>query len=157
MTRFSNIFEWMLPWECTFLKGHVGDYNYVSVENDASDPGGRTKFGLDHRSHPDINLDQLTLAEAKQVYLDSYWSLYGCEDRAYPMGEVIFNCAVNAGYGRVQKILAVLGVNATAKGFLDEQEAFYRRLVQARPSSTKFLKGWLNRTRALRAHLGLSV
>lgn len=42
-----------------------------------------------------------------------------------------------------------------ARGFLDEQDAFYRRLAASRVKSRKYLKGWLNRTADLRRHLGI--
>lgn len=151
--RFLKIIDWLLPWECVFAKGHDGDYRYVVVEDDKDDPGGRTKFGLDHRSHPDVNLDKLDLDKAKAVYFSDYWQRYSCENYPYPYGEVVFNCCVNAGWGRAQKIIAAGATDAAS--FLNEQDAFYRRLANARPQSRKFLKGWLNRTADLRKFVGL--
>lgn len=125
-----------------------------TYENDPDDPGGATKFGIDKRSHPREDIRNLTEARAKEIYWEEYWLRYNCESYTYPMGEVIFNCCVNAGWGRAQKILATGATIADA--FLDEQEAFYRRLAAARPSSKKFLRGWLNRTGALRKYCGLA-
>lgn len=124
-----------------------------AYENDPDDSGGATKFGIDQRSHPKENIRSLTEARAKEIYWSEYWTRYGCEDRPFPLGEVVYNCCVNAGFGRAQKIFAK-GVK-TASEFLDEQEAFYHRLSQARPKDKKFLKGWLSRTQSLRKHLGI--
>lgn len=137
--RFLDFMPFIFEWE--------GGY-----DNDPDDPGGETKFGIDRRSHPHEDIKHLTLARAREIYWDEYWVPGRCEDMKPKMGEVVFNCRVNCGPGRVSKILAVA---KTASAFLDEQDAFYRRLVAARPRSQKYLKGWLNRTRALRKFLAL--
>lgn len=139
--RFLKMIPFLWEWEGT------------KFENDPDDPGGATKFGIDQRSHPREDIRNLTEDRAKEIYWESYWEKYGCEGMPFPLGEVVFNCAVNAGYGRAQKIFAT-GAK-TAKAFLAEQDAFYRRLADARPRSKKFLKGWLNRTAALRQLLNI--
>lgn len=125
----------------------------TKYENDPDDPGGETRWGIDKRSHPRENIRNLTEDRAKEIYWNEYWNRYGCEERPYPLGEVVFNCAVNAGFGRVQKIFAAGARDA--RSFLLEQEDFYRRLADARPRSKKFLKGWLNRTKSLAKFLGI--
>lgn len=139
--RFLSMIPFLWEWEGT------------RYENDPDDPGGATKYGIDQRSHPKEDIRNLTEERAKQIYWDAYWQKFRCEGYDYPLGEAVFNCAVNAGWGRVQAIFAA-GAK-TANTFLNEQEAFYHRLADARPKSRKFLKGWLNRTGALRRHLGL--
>lgn len=140
--RFLAMIPFLWEWEGT------------KFENDPDDPGGATKFGIDQRSHPKENIRALTEDRAKEIYWTEYWQKYGCEIRPFPIGEVLFNCCVNAGWGRAQKIFAAGATDA--ESFLQEQEAFYRRLAAARPTSQKYLKGWLNRTRALRKHLGMT-
>ena len=159
-SRFDLIIPFVLKWETVFAKGHDGDYKYAVIEKDPDDEGNYvngklvgTKFGIDARSHPEINLKELDVEGAKEIYLKDYWEKFKCESYLYPLGEIIFNCAVNCGFGRVKKILAT-GVE-TGDSFLDEQEDFYRRLAAAKPTNQKFLKGWLNRVDALRAHLNL--
>lgn len=137
--RFTDFMPFVFAWE--------GGY-----DNDPDDPGGTTKFGIDKRSHPQEDIKNLTLERAREIYFVEYWQAGGCEKLPAKLGEVVFNCRVNCGPGRVAKILAI---TKDASGFVDEQEAFYRRLAAARPKSQKYLKGWLNRTRALRKRLGL--
>jgi len=139
--RFEAIFPWLLEWE--------GGY-----DNDPDDPGGETNYGIDKRSHPNVDIKHLTKDGAKAIYWKSYWQAYKCEDYPYPLGEVVFNCCVNAGYGRAKQFLTA-GVNANI--FLNEQEAFYHRLVEAIPKSQKYLRGWLNRTNALRKWVKLDT
>ena len=135
--RFKKIvIPWLFKWEGT------------TYENDKSDPGGATKFGVDQRSHPNVDIRHLTEQEAMDIYWNEYWIKCGCDHMDWPMSFIWFNCCVNCGVGRAQKILKISGKDP--RKFLDEQEDFYRRLVQDRPSSQKFLKGWLNRTQDLR-------
>jgi lysozyme family protein len=139
--RFRKFIPFIFEWE--------GGY-----DNDPDDPGGETKYGIDKRSHPKENIRALTRERAQEIYWNEYWLKGGCEEVPYPLGEVQFNCNVNAGFGRTDKILASIHPD-TAANFIDEQERFYRRLVEARPKSRKYLKGWLNRTHALRSKVGL--
>lgn len=147
--RFINFWPFLVAWEG------------AKFENDPDDPGNYvngklvgTKFGIDARSHPNEDIRNLTEDRAKEIYWESYWQKYGCEDYDYPLGEVVFNCCVNAGYGRAQKIFTTGAT--TASEFLDEQEAFYERLAEAKPTMKKYLKGWLNRTQALRKFLDIT-
>ena len=143
--RFLDFLPYIFKWECVYdAKGNV-----VS-ENDPDDPGGETKYGIDRRSHPGVDVAHLTQEEAAEIYWREYWVKNGCELHAKPLGEVFFNACVNCGPGRAQSILHATPSPHTAAGFLEEQEAFYRRLVAARPKLGKFLKGWLRRTEDLR-------
>ena len=143
MSRFDDFMPFIFDWEC--VKDRKGN---VISENDPDDPGGLTKYGIDQRSHPHVDIRNLTESGAKDIYLREYWQKYGVEDKPRWFGEVYFNCCVNAGSGRAVKIAAVSG--ADADKFLDGQEDFYRRLAASKLSLGKFLKGWLNRTTALR-------
>lgn len=135
--RFLEFIPFIFRWE--------GGY-----ENDPDDPGGETHFGIDKRSHPDVDIQHLTKEAATEIYWREYWVKYGCEWYASPLGEVFFNACVNCGAARARAILAATPVPHTAAAFLEEQEAFYRRLVASRKGLRKFLKGWLNRTESLR-------
>ena len=121
-------------------------------ENDPDDPGGASKFGIDQRSHPTVNIRSLTEEQATQIYWDEYWQKNTCDVMPYPLGEAFFDVCVNNGRSRADQLLSVSG---DAKSFLDERDAFYKRLARLRPKSAKYLKGWLNRDVSLRKHLGL--
>ena len=138
--RFAEFMPFIFKWE--------GGY-----DNDPDDPGGETKFGIDKRSHPDVDIKALTREQATAIYWREYWVKFGCEWLAQPLGEVFFNACVNCGAGRARALLNDPASPHTADGFLDSQEAFYRRLVSARPALRKFLKGWLNRTADLRRRI----
>lgn len=162
----KTIIPWLFKWEGT------------SYENDPDDPGGATKFGIDKRSHPSLNIKNLTAEQATEIYWDEYWVRWKCDDFPFPMNWVWFDTCVNCGIGRSLKCLPsgygltrtlayssnpdarkhkaewVGKAKATSpSAFLDQRDAFYRRLAESRPSSQKYLKGWLNRTEDLRKTL----
>jgi hypothetical protein len=132
---------WLLDWEGR------------SFENDPDDPGGATKFGIDQRSHPNVDIRTLTEPQAIAIYWKE-WIEDGCLNLASPYAEVFFNCAVNMGMGRAKQF------DADAKGdankFLILQENKYRDIVRANPKMGKFLQGWLNRTNSLRKRFGIA-
>lgn len=143
MNRFDKFIPFIWKWEC--IRDRKGN---VIAEDDKDDPGGLTKYGIDQRSHPRVNIRNLTEEQAKDIYRREYWDANKIDLLPVPLGEVYFNACVNCGAGRAQKLLAAS--DKTANGFLDAQEGFYRRLAAARPQSQKYLKGWLNRTGDLR-------
>ena len=145
MTRLfkDTVIPWLFKWEGTKLCLHKDDEgNY----RDGKLVG--TKYGIDARSHPDVDIPLLTHDEAAEIYWNEYWVKYACDEMDWPMNLIFFNCCVNCGLSRANKILKLSKGNASK--FINEQEAFYKRLVDHRPASAVFLKGWLNRTKDLR-------
>ena len=47
---------------------HEGGY-----VNDPDDPGGETKYGIAKKSNPDVDIKNLTIEQAKEIYWDKYW------------------------------------------------------------------------------------
>jgi len=133
-----------------FVLTHEGG----KLENDPDDPGGTTKWGIDKRSHPDVDIPNLTEAGATQIYYNSYWLPNHCESLHHQLGEAHMDACVNCGGGRANRFLAA--AHGDVSKYLNERDAFYHRLAAARPRSAKYLKGWLNRTRDLRQFLNLT-
>lgn len=153
--RFLNFIGFILEWE--------GGY-----DNDPSDPGGETNFGIDKRSHSGEDIKHLTKQRATEIYFESYWTRCHCEDLPKNVGEVVMNIAVNAGPARAGKWLqravganidgdigqeTVNASNRAGSGvaviLLDDTEEHYRSI--ARGKLAKYLHGWLNRNNSLRA------
>lgn len=155
-TRFDEFFEWLMRWE-----GEV-------YENDPADPGGATKFGIDQRSHPEVNIRRLTRQQAKAIYLADYWTPVRAEELPPPLDWIVADIAVNNGRTRAVQWLqdavkvkpdGVFGpvtlravkaanVRVVREALLFRREAFYRAI--AKGARAKFLKGWLNRNNDLR-------
>ena len=145
-TRFNSFLPFIYRWECVYNKRHE-----VISENDPSDPGGLTRYGIDKASHPHVDVANLTEPQAREIYWQE-WQDCGAENMAPGLGECYFNACVNCGVGRARKLISAC---ESADVFLDRQEDFYRRLVASRPKLSKFLKGWLARTSDLRKYLHL--
>jgi hypothetical protein len=63
--------------------------------NDPNDPGGETKYGISKHYHPNEDIYNLTLARAKEIYLNEYWAPAGCDAASYPMDMCLFDSQVN--------------------------------------------------------------
>jgi lysozyme family protein len=104
-----------------------------------NDKGGLTKYGIAQAYHPDIDVANLTLDQAKEIYLKEYWIPLGCDDREYPFDVVLF----------------VQGVNMwlRAKTYLDQSHGLLDFFMlnlnyyASRSSDQRkaFLTGWCNR------------
>jgi lysozyme family protein len=122
-------------------------------ENDPDDPGGATKYGIDQRSHPNVDIKNLTSEEAMDIYWQE-WVKDGCEHLPAPLDWLFFDACVNCGIGRAQQFL-----NASArdpKKFQQERSDFYTRLAEQKPRLAKFKKGWLARVNDLSKVTGLA-
>ena len=139
--RFDAFIPWILEWETEFYSD-----GRVRTEHDPDDPGGTTRYGIDQRSHPHVDVEHLTKDEAIEIYFNE-WFDSGAEDMEPKLGEAYFNACVNAGKGRADKLMIESG--GDVKKFILAQGAWYRRLADAKPSSRKYLKGWINRLNSL--------
>lgn len=170
-SRFLAFLPFVLAHETTFARNHDGDYAYAIAEHDPDDPGGTTKFGIDQRSHPDVDIEHLTLDRARQIYDRAYWGPSQAEVLPKGVGEVTFDSAVNCGTGKavtwLQEVLADMGhyhgaidarigpltVAAAAAveppqlvaALLAKRRHYYERLAATRPAMRKYLRGWINR------------
>ncbi len=162
---FNGYFEWLIPWE-----GSV-------YENDPDDPGGATKYGIDQRSHPEVNIRNLTREKAKEIYRSDYWLPVAGDKLPPRTAWAVMDAAVNCGRSQAAKWLQrAIGVaddgrigNITlgaarrvasngktdallATAILDQRENHYRTLAK-KGRFGKFLRGWLNRNNSLRKAL----
>lgn len=131
-----------------FLWEHEG----TVFENDPDDPGGATKFGIDQRSHPNLEIKNITEEEAISVYWNE-WIKYACDHLPQPIDWIFFDACVNCGLSRASKFL-----NATFKDprkFQQERIDFYNRLADQKPTLNKFKKGWIARVNDLSRSCGL--
>ncbi len=71
----------------------------AKVERDPSDPGGTTKYGIDQRSHPHVDVASLTKTEAAQIYHDTEWTRARCGELKAPWDLAVFDSAINPGLG----------------------------------------------------------
>ena len=107
-----------------------------------NDPGGITRYGISQNAHPYLNVKDLTLKEAKEIYFKNYWLKANCDKISFPMNICIFNCAVNCGVSRAKKFMvSSLGW----QDYLFKQIEFYAGLKNFK----YFGRGWIRRTISL--------
>jgi len=135
--------------------------------NDRDDKGGETKYGISKRFYPDVDIKNLTLEQAKEIYFRDYYSIlnlkYIKDDR---LALHVFDMAVNAGPHMAVILLqrlfkncrndGVLGPNTgqcAAQGSMsvDLVRAYkaarvvYYYELSKKGNQSKFLNGWVNR------------
>lgn len=71
------------------------------LSNDPNDAGGLTNFGISHRAHPDVDIANLTVEGAKEIYYDEYWKKYGYDYlKSQKLANKLFDISVNVGTKR---------------------------------------------------------
>ena len=153
MKNFNEIIEKVLE--------HEGGY-----VNDPKDLGGETKYGITKRFYPDIDIKNLTIEEAKEIYKKDYWDKNKVESLPQNLWHIYFDMCVNMGKRTAVKVLQRAANNkgrnidvdgglgpmtiGALKGVeLDRVRAFrvkyYVDLITAKPEQEKFYLGWFRR------------
>lgn len=77
--------------------------------NDPKDPGGETKFGISKRAYPNVDIANLTIDQAKEIYQRDFWDVLG--DVPVAVKFQVFDFAVNSGVQTaIRKLQAAIGV-----------------------------------------------
>ena len=149
------------------------EFEGTVFENDPKDPGGATKFGVDQRSHPGVDIRSLTKKGAEQIYLGEF-SESAASKFPSPISFVYFDLAVNAGETQAARCLQrAVGISrvdglvgpatmAAANALIAsgqsgkllqrisaQRELFYMNLAHTQPKFNRDLKGWLSRSKAM--------
>ena len=153
MKSFKEIIEKVLH--------HEGGY-----VNDPKDLGGETKYGITKRFYPDVDIKNLTIEQATDIYKSDYWDKNKVESLPQNLWHIYFDMCVNMGKRTAVKVLQRAAVNrgkdievdgglgpmtiGALKGVeLDRVRAFrvkyYVDLITAKPEQEKFFLGWFRR------------
>ena len=141
INNFKKSLAFVLKWE--------GNYSY-----DSTDPGGETKWGISKRSHPSLDIKNLTPEQASQIYSDEYWDGAGCDSVPFPLCTAVFDTAVNDG---VSRALGWLKQASDVNAFLMLRKQYYYSIVNKNPPSIKYLKGWLSRVADLKKFIDINT
>lgn len=143
------------------ILNHEGGY-----VNHPNDPGGETKYGICKRAYPNLDIKNLTIDQASEIYHKDYWSPMNLD--LIPNNELLklhlFDMGVNSGIRNAIKLLqAILDTNAdgvigqeTVKAIktypdkiLDDykiaRKNYYDKIIEKNPKLETFRKGWYNR------------
>lgn len=135
--------------------------------NDSVDPGGKTKYGIsdagdgtvdglidiDRDGVGDVKVEDLTKAQAIEIYYKSYWLASGC-DKLDPIDAIVmFDTAVNCGVGRAKRWWKQCSQDR--KRFLNLRVVHYMSIIQNNPALGKFKRGWMNRVNDLKKYVDI--
>ena len=151
--------------------------NVIGVEggfsDDAKDPGNwtggkegigklsGTKYGVSAAAYPSLDINSITLDDARAIYHRDYWQVISGDEFLFPVSNALFDCAVNSGCASAAKLLQkVLNVSSDGKigkqtiaaaqakdqtelliDFLTARAVFYARLAKFE----LYGKGWMKR------------
>jgi len=135
--------------------------------NDPADTGGETKYGISKKQYPNLDIKNLSLDAAKEIYKRDYWDKYQCEKIPDSLKYVYFDMCVNMGGKRAVLILqqaayckgyhdlkvdGILGPitlksinDLTIESIQAYRVLFYAQLAVRMPEQSKFLYGWCKR------------
>ena len=94
--NFNKAVDFILQWE-TMNGAKI-------LVDDPNDKGGLTKYGISSRSHPDLDIQGLTLVQATTIYRTEYWDRAGCNMLPYPVDIAVFNMAVTSGVATAKRL-----------------------------------------------------
>ena len=115
MSGFDKAFDYVIGREGTYDDDPEDDGNWTGGKQGVGELKG-TKYGISAAAYPDFDIESLTLAQAKEIYLRDYWNKVQCDSWAPGLALCMFDCAVNQGVGRAVRCLQrAAGVNDDGK------------------------------------------
>lgn len=139
--------------------------------NDTNDSGGQTKHGISAKSHPGIDIKNLTKDGAKIIYKKEYWKPEydklinknlairvfdmtvnsGAENAGITLQKAINECGGTVETVKVDGDIGPITIKAAnmchnrwlLERFRVERSKYYADCVQRRPSDLDYLKGWI--------------
>ena len=142
---------------------------------DPADPGGATNHGISLRYARGVGLDndgdgdtdrddilRVTAEQAHELYREDFWARPGINRLPGEIQPVMVDWAVNSGPPRPKTRRAAEHAQSEMGPFfnnaiVDERLDFYRRLVDARPDSARFLRGWRARAERFRMEIDIAA
>ena len=140
----------------TFISLHEwGNREDGAYTNNPADPGGETKYGISKRQYPQLDIRNLTLADAMGLYHRDYWTPAGAASMDFPIGMTMFDTTVNMGVGAAKNWLTQSKMDYHQ--FIELRWQKYQRIVAANPKEKVFLAGWQNRLNDLKKFIDVHV
>lgn len=157
---FLKAIEFTLPWETgRDRNGKIRqDGGYT---NDPADPGGETKWGISKKSYPDVDIKNLTIDKAIEIYKRDYYDSYRnrksspliLDDMPLPYAVAVFDSGVNCGVNRTYGWhLIAIKTKDPVKTLLGLRDARYTDLKASNSAFNKYYKGWISRLNDLKKY-----
>lgn len=160
MSAFERALAFTLRWE-----GGRSDH--------PDDRGGLTRYGISQRQFPELDIERLTLEDAKAIYRLNYWEEIHGEELPAEVALALFDYAVHSGVRRAARALqrssgsrpdGVVGPKTLAAvsqrdarnlalEVVRRRAGFLVWVVRRDAAQLAFLGGWINRLLALAAEV----
>jgi hypothetical protein len=114
------------------------------VANDAGK--GMTSYGINQTANPDVDVANITVNDAKNIYQQRYWNSIGGNALAAQnpvLAEIAFDTAVNQGQSVAKKLLAES--KGDVEKFNELRKKSYEQIVKNDKTKAQYLPAWLNR------------
>ncbi len=168
MAQFEPAFNFLMQHEDQGLTGKV-----------TCDSGGVTRWGISQRAYPDLDIRNLTLEQAAQIYRRDYFTpVHGFDIADQRIASKLFDMAVNMGCKEAVLLLqsalnthcqpraalltedgkfgpaTLAAMNAADTslllvGLVEVSREHYRHIAMIRPDEAKDLPDWLRRAEAI--------
>lgn len=102
--NFDKAFELLIGHEGGFTDNRADDGNWTGGKVGVGTLKG-TKYGIAANSYPNLDIKNLTLAQAKEIYKRDYWDKAKCDQMPAELAFHVFDMSVNSGVSRGVKIL----------------------------------------------------
>lgn len=121
------------------------------LSDDARDPGGLTKYGISKKAYPDLDIANLTPADAIAIYRRDYWAAVRGDELPWAFALPLFDSAVNQGPGTAIRFFQ-LALGVKPDGNFGPATLAAAQAVQANPD--KVLGDFMARRIVAYASLG---
>lgn len=103
-TRFDRCFELVIGHEGSFTDDRRDRGNWTSGVIGKGQLKG-TKYGVSAMSYPNIDIKNLTLDQAKEIYRKDFWNKNKCDELPAGIDYLVFDSAINHGGSRAIRFL----------------------------------------------------
>jgi len=155
--NFLKAFSNLMGVEGGFTDNPKDDGNWTGGKQGSGVLNG-TKYGIAASSYPHLDIPNLTVEQAQEVYYKDFWLTCKADKLPFPIANALFDCAVNSGVRTAVKLLqracgvtedGIIGpatIDAASKedvlvAFMTARAMFYARLAKFE----LFGKGWMKR------------
>lgn len=114
MSVFENAFHTVIGVEGGYTANPLDPGNWTGGKCRVGICNG-TNFGISAAAYPTLDIANLALAEAQEIYRRDYWNKTACDQLPPALAVLVFDAAVNSGPDRAVKWLQI-ALNVTADG-----------------------------------------
>lgn len=108
-----------------------------------------TKYGIAAHVYPNLDIKNITLADAKEIYLRDYWAPVNGDKLPSGVDYSVFDIAVNSGVGRAKQFLKRC-TKTDPIGIIEELYTIRQNFYQGLSTFSVYGKGWTRRNKEVR-------